>query len=238
MATVSAGDSVLLWTLRSGQPLGRPRRYYPSLFARDVSLSPDGRTLAITAGLGIEIVDVATLRRRTSLTGSETVLLTSFTPDGRFIVGGSSEGWARLWSTDTWRPAGRALAGPTGAVLGLAASPDGRTLATGSTDGAIRLFDLRTQQPLGTPLPDLRTQQPLGTPLPGVPNHLVYHQFTLDGAYLFAITNAGRAYRWDVRPSSWARYACAVAGRTLTPTEWNDALPAHNYEPACTATQR
>src|SRR4029453_3233776 len=95
-------------------------------------------------------------------------------------------------------------------VLGLASSPDSRTLATGSADGTIRLFDLRTQQPLGTPLP-------------GVPNHLVYPQFTPDGAYLFAITNAGRAFRWDMRPSSWARHACAVAGRALTRTEWNDA---------------
>ena len=155
MATVSAGN-VSLWTLRSGQPLGRPRRYYPAGFGGDVSLSPDGRTLAVTSpDLGVEIVDVATLRRRTSLTGSETVLLTSFTPDGRFIVGGSSKGWARLWSTDTWRPAGSALAGHTGAVLGLASSPDSRTLATGSIDGTIRLFDLRTQQPLGTPLPGL-----------------------------------------------------------------------------------
>ena len=82
-------------------------------------------------------------------------------------------------------------------------SPDGRTLATGSTDGTIRLFDLRTQQPLGAPLP-------------GLPNRAVAPQFTPDGAYLFAITDAGRAYRWDVRPSSWARHACAVAGRTLT----------------------
>jgi WD40 repeat protein/DNA-binding SARP family transcriptional activator/energy-coupling factor transporter ATP-binding protein EcfA2 len=224
MATLSAGN-ISLWTLQAGQPLGNPRRYYPAGGAFHVSLSPDGRTLAVTSVLGVEIVDVATLRRRTSLTGSETVLITSFTPDGRFIVGGSSKGWARLWSTDSWRPAGRALAGHTREVLGLASSPDSRTLATGSTDGTIRLFDLRTQQPLGTPLP-------------GVPNHPVYPQFTPDGTYLFAITNAGRAYRWDMRPASWVRYACAVAGRTLTRTEWNDALPAHHYQPACTATQR
>ena len=55
-----------------------------------------------------------------------------------------------------------------------------------------------------------------------------------DGAYLFAITDAGRAFRWDVRPSSWARHACAVAGRTLTRSEWEDALPERAYAPACT----
>ena len=63
---------------------------------------------------------------------------------------------------------------------------------------------------------------------PGLP------QFTPDGAYLFAITDAGRGYRWDMRPSSCARYACAVAGRTLTRTEWKAALPGRHYAPACT----
>ena len=105
-------------------------------------------------------------------------------------------------------------------MLWQSTSADGRTLATGSTDGTIRLFDIRTQQPLGAPLP-------------GRPNRAVAPQFTPDGAYLFALTDTGRAYRWDVRPSSWARHACAVAGRTLTRSEWNDVLPGRDYAPAC-----
>ena len=28
-------------------------------------------------------------------------------------------------------------------------------------------------------------------------------------------------------------HACAVAGRTLTRTEWTDALPGRDYAPAC-----
>jgi WD40 repeat protein len=222
MATLSGGHSVRLWSLRSGQPRGRPRSYSPATDPADVSLSPDGRTLAITTALGIEIVDIATLRPRLTLPRSDTVRsLAQFTPDGRFIVGGSSEGWARLWSTETWRPATRPLAGHTGEVLWQSTSPDGRTLATGSTDGTIRLFDLHTQQPLGAPLP-------------GLPGRPVAPQFTPHGAHLFAITDAGRAYRWDARPSSWARHACAVAGRTLTRREWKDALPGRHYTPACT----
>ena len=219
MATASHDDTVLVWTLRSGRPVGRPRRYFPSLGSRGVSLSPDGRTLAVAA-VGVEIVDVATLRLRTTLPASESVLLAQFTPDGRYIVGGSHEGWARLWSTETWRPTTRPLAGHTGEVLWQSTSADGRTLATGSTDGTIRLFDISTQQPLGAPLP-------------GRPNRAVAPQFTPDGAYLFALTDTGRAYRWDVRPSSWARHACAVAGRTLTRSEWTDALPGRDYAPAC-----
>ena len=109
----------------------------------DVSLSPDGRTLAITADRshdptgGVEIVDAATHRRRTSLPETETVTdLARFTPDGRFIVAGSWKGWARLWSTKTWRPATRTFTGHAGRVEWESTSPDGRTLATGGPDGS------------------------------------------------------------------------------------------------------
>jgi WD40 repeat protein/DNA-binding SARP family transcriptional activator len=214
---------VRLWSLPSGQPVGHPLRY-PAV--GDVSLSPDGRTLAITVGdrndkASVEIVDAATRQRRTSLPGTGTVTdLARFTPDGRFIVAGSWKGWARLWSTKTWKPASRMFTGHAGRVEWQSTSPDGRTLATGGPDGTIRLWDLRTQQPLGAPLP-------------GLPNHYLFPQFTPDGTHLFAITDAGRAYRWDMRPTSWARHACTVAGRPLTRTEWKAALPERDYAPAC-----
>jgi hypothetical protein len=90
----------------------------------------------------------------------------------------------------------------------------------GGTDGTIRLFDLISQQPLGTPLP-------------AVPNRIAAPVFSADGTYLLALTDAGRAYRWDVRPATWARRACAVAGRRLTRAEWAEELPGRPYEPAC-----
>ena len=123
-----------------------------------------------------------------------------FTPDGRYLVGGSFKGWVRLWSTETWKPASRRFTGHAGRVEWQSISPDGRTLATGGPDGTVRLWDLPTQQPLGAPLP-------------GRTDRYLLPQFTPDGAYLFAIAT-GRAYRWDVRPASWARLACSVAGRT------------------------
>jgi WD40 repeat protein/DNA-binding SARP family transcriptional activator len=220
MATASP-EGIILWALRSGKPLARPVRSSVETLG-DVSLSPDGRTLAIGhMEQGVEVIDVNTLHRRAWLRGTETVGPARFTPDGRFLVVGSYKGWAQLWSTKTWQPATRVLAGHAGPVLGMSTSPDGRTLAIGSADGTIRLYDLPSQQPLGAPLA-------------GVSNRGVIPQFTPDGAYLFAITDAGRAYRWDVRPSSWAHRACAVAGRTLTPTEWTAALPGRRYAPACT----
>jgi WD40 repeat protein len=218
MLTVSPFDTIQLWTLRDGRPAGAPRRY-PAAFV--ASLSPDGRTLAVVAPLGIEVIDVATMRRRATLPGSETVRgLARFTPDGRYIVGGSIKGWARLWSAKTYKPVSPPLTGHTADVIAASTSPDGRILATGSADGTVRLYDRATFQAIGAPLP-------------GVPNRPVVPEFSPDGAYLFAFTNAGRDYRWDVSPSTWERQACAIAGRRLTRAEWHDALPGRAYRPAC-----
>jgi putative ATP-dependent endonuclease of OLD family len=54
-----------------------------------------------------------------------------------------------------------------------------------------------------------------------------------DGNHVMAVFANGRGYRWDVRPSSWKRRACAVAGRQLTRAEWEEALPGRDYRPAC-----
>jgi WD40 repeat protein len=177
----------------------------------------------VVTAVGIEAVDVASLRRRAFLPGVKGDSLTvRFTPDGGYVIGSSVNSQARVWSTKTWQPVGRRLAGHTGDVLAASISPDSRTVATGSDDGTIRLYDLATKEPVGAPLP-------------AVPNRPVVPLFTADGNYLLAITSTGQAYRWDVRPSAWAQRACAIAGRTLTRAEWNDALPGRPYAPACTS---
>jgi hypothetical protein len=83
---------VRLWALPAVEPVGAPLRYRT---VGDLSLSPDGRTLAVThpPSGGVEIVDVASRRRRTSLTAARTAWdIARFTPDGRFLVGGSWKG--------------------------------------------------------------------------------------------------------------------------------------------------
>jgi WD40 repeat protein len=218
------GEDIRMWALPSGRAAARPLGKLAELSGDgEPALSPDGRTLAVLGpGLDIEIMDVPTGRRRASLpTPGQVLFGVRFTPDGRFLVGADGRGSVRLWSTATWRPAGRVLRGQSGSVYWQAVSPDSHTLATGSTDGMLRLFDLRSQRPVGAPLP-------------GLPSRPMAPLFTPDGAFLFAISDAGRAYRWDVRPSAWARRACAVAGRTLTRAEWSDVLPDREYAPACT----
>jgi WD40 repeat protein len=222
LATAGRDDgTVRAWALPSGAPLGPVRHYGDHI--GDIDLSPDGRTLAVThpTRRDVELLDVPSMRRKALLADSDTVWdIVAFTPDRRFIVGGSYKGWVRLWSTRTFKPVTRKLPAHAGRVEWAAVSPDGRILATGGPESAVRLWDLRSQTPFGAPLP-------------AVPDHGVAPLFSPDGAHLFALTDAGVGYRWDVRPASWASYACAVAGRRLTRAEWEEALPGRPYAPAC-----
>jgi len=221
MLTISEFDRILLWTLKDGRPAGKPRSFITPYELSSAALSPDGRTFAAGGIEDVGIYDAATADKRTTLPGTATVQrLIAFTADGRFLVTGSFKGWTRVWSTRTWKPVTPRLAGHNSVVVAASVSPDGRTLATGSFDGAVLLYDARSKKPIGAPLP-------------AVANRVVAPVFSPDGAYLYAFTNAGRQYRWDVRPSSWERRACAIAGRTLTKAEWNDALPGREYRPAC-----
>lgn len=213
MATLS-DDGARVRRLPSGRAVGPPVDRVVAL-----SLRPDGRTLVVAALNRVELIDVASHRRRSLLT-HETVDVAQLTTDGRFLLLESQQGRLRLWSADSGKPVTGTLGGHRGDVTTASVSPNGRTVATGSTDGTIRLWDRSTNQPIGAPLP-------------GIPNRPVIPEFTPDGAYLLAITNTGRAFRWDVRPSSWARHACHIASRTLTPAEWSDALPDREYAPAC-----
>lgn len=135
---------------------------------------------------------------------------------------GYPNGRSHLWSTASWKPVTRLLAGDVGDIYALAISRDGRTLATGSLDRTVRLWDIESQQAVGTPLPG-----------PGRGVGAVAPYFTADGAALIASYDTGRAYRWDIRPESLVRHACRVAGRHLTRAEWKEFLPGRDYDPAC-----
>jgi len=62
----------------------------------------------------------------------------------------------------------------------------------------------------------------------------VFAAYAADGSTLSAVDERGRIVRWDPRPLSWIRRACAVAARDLTASEWNTYLPGTPYRRTCT----
>ncbi|KAG6328275.1 hypothetical protein ID866_10814, partial [Astraeus odoratus] len=73
-------------------------------------------------------------------------------PDGRWIVSGSSDNTIRLWDAHTSSQIGSPFEGHTGSVDAAAFSPDGRWIVSGSSDNTIRLWDAHIGSQIGSPL--------------------------------------------------------------------------------------
>jgi WD40 repeat protein/DNA-binding SARP family transcriptional activator/ABC-type phosphonate transport system ATPase subunit len=224
LLATAGGDSVVrLWDARRHVEI-RTRRF-TRLLTRDIAMRPDGRALVVPLENGqpgtgtVEVLAVPSLRTVTRIP-MRWGRWSRFSRDGRLLVLGNHEGQVEIYDGRTFRRIGRPLLGHAGFILTADFSPDDRMLATSSTDGTVRLWDTATGDPIGDPLP-------------GSPNVEVGTAFVRGGTHVAAVYDGGRGYLWDVRPSSWARRACAVAGRPLTRAEWDEALPGRPYEPAC-----
>jgi WD40 repeat protein len=192
---------------------------------RDMAFRPDGKVLVVPATNGpgegqVEILAVPSLKRIARIP-MEYGRWSSFSRDGRLLILGDHEGRAQIHDGRTFGLRGRPLLGHAGFLLTADFSPDGRMVATSSSDGTVRLWDTASGRPIGTPLP-------------GIPNIQVGVKFIRGGTHIAAVYDNGQGYVWDIRPSSWARQACTVAGRRLTSAEWEEALPGREYAPACT----
>ncbi len=174
--------------------------------ARDLSFSPDGRTLAVTLrdenfNGGLEILSVPDLELVRTVR-APIGLTARFSRDGRSLSYGDLRG--RVWTYDTrdWTVIGRPLVTRV-YPRAVEHSADGRLLATTSFDGTGQLWDVASHRPIGAPLP-------------GAAEGVVGAAF-LGASTELAVAHERGGYAWDVRPSAWTRHACAVAGRTAHP---------------------
>ena len=73
------------------------------------------------------------------MTHDDDVMSVAFSPDGKFVVSGSSDKTARLWEISTGQLL-RVYSGHTAGITSVAFLPDGQRIVTGSLDGTIRTW--------------------------------------------------------------------------------------------------
>ena len=146
--TISADGTARLWDSTSGRslfpPIGHPR------YSQVLALSGDGSRMVIRSESGaLELWDRILGSIRGALTAKDTGLGTegedvgevavSFSPNGRRLVTGGSDGMVRIWDGRTGQPL-VALKGHRSRVLSVAWAPDSSRFATGGSDGVTRLW--------------------------------------------------------------------------------------------------
>jgi WD40 repeat protein/serine/threonine protein kinase len=163
---------VKLWDVATGEPVGEPLPHPARVQA--VAFSPDGKTMltgccdgmarrwdmATGQILGQPLSHVAMLLAFFTDPDEKTarndpkplapVLAVAFSPDGKTVLTGGADRFARLWDATTGKPH---LALPHAEVVyAVAFSPDGRSVLTGCGDHTARLWDAATGKRLGWPM--------------------------------------------------------------------------------------
>ncbi|MEV6024849.1 TIR domain-containing protein [Streptomyces sp. NPDC052036] len=187
------------------------------------ALDGTGRRLGATVTLGRTVVhDVATGRRLMLCTGlmgasSGGSRGLAFSPRDDTVAVSSQDGTTRLLAPDG-RGGCRVRAAVPGSGHGVAFSRDGSLLLT---EGDMRLRDTETLETVGGPLFD--DAGPLPADL----------FFTAGGRGLVHVSYDGTVRRLALDPVELLRQACGLAGRTLTPSEWERFGVPEPYEARC-----
>ena len=116
-----------------------------------VAWSPDGQSLAITAGNEITLHDGQEFAEYARLSGHlGNVTSLSWSPDSRLLASGASnDPVIHVWDVSTGNEA-FTLSGHEGWIRNVAFSPDGKFIASGSTDLSVRIWDIQTKRTVFT----------------------------------------------------------------------------------------
>jgi WD40 repeat protein len=168
-------------------------------------------------GSPIELWDARSGKRELSVPVDGYATSLAFSPDGRLLAAATNGGRILLLDAEDGARVGPAIEVGKTEIDPVSFSPDGRLLAASSADATAAVWDVATRTRLGTTFPAVQ-----GAPIA---------HFAPDGDLVIAYD--ADAVKWPMNPRTWARFACDVAGRDLTPAEWEDILPDRDHERVC-----
>jgi uncharacterized delta-60 repeat protein len=187
----SSDGTAQVWEAQSGQEVARMTHegpVYAVAFSPDgknvVSGSDDGTARAWQAQTGREVARMTHegwVNAVARMTYEDWVRAVAFSPDGRYVVSGSDDGTARVWSVETGQEVARVT--HDGAVSAVAFSPDGKYVVSGGGDSTARAWEAQSGQEVAR-----MTHE-------GWVNAVA---FSPDGKYVVSGSDDGTAWVWNV----------------------------------------
>jgi WD40 repeat protein len=133
LAVSGEGGTVRLRNALTGRPVGRPIVSHHAVTG--LALSPDGKTLAVTAD-GLQLWSTATGRRIGGpLSAADAAAAAAFSPDGRLVAAIGSTARPGVERATQQQTGTRWSAGLGGGPGALAFSPGGKTFVTVGANG-------------------------------------------------------------------------------------------------------
>jgi len=233
LATGNADGTVRLWDVATRQRIGAPFIVEAGQ-VDSMALSPDGKTLATGSADGkVRLWDMTTRRQlqlaHPPIGQAGPINSVAFSLEGKILASGSRDDTVQLWNMATRQPIGLPfINGQAGGIASVAFSPDGKTLATGADDDLVRLWNVVTRQQIGGPFT-------------GHGGSVTSVAFSPDGKTLATGSYDLTVRLWNVatpsqnlaKATNLMRYLCALAGRSLTPSEWAQYVPNLSYQRVC-----
>jgi DNA-binding SARP family transcriptional activator/WD40 repeat protein/energy-coupling factor transporter ATP-binding protein EcfA2 len=145
------------------------------------------------------------------VTGQPAAGYRSVTAAGTTVVASAINGQVLPLDPVTLQPLGSAFPGINGAATDIELSGNGSTLLVRGDDESLRFYDVATRTQLGDAI-DL-----------GVSGDEAQAVMRFDGLAAVARTPQGFVV-YDLDPAHWSKAACQVAGRNLTPAEWQQYI--------------
>jgi WD40 repeat protein/DNA-binding SARP family transcriptional activator len=144
----------------------------------------------------------------------------AMSPDGRRVAIADFDGDITIWDTATQRLVMPKFKVSTRAANQVRWSPDGTRLITSGDDSSLALWDAKTGTQIGTSIV--------------IPNlNLGAATFSPDGRWIGVGDVSGHVWLFPATAQGWTAYACQLANRNLTRTEWAQYVPGHKYEQLC-----